>query len=139
MTATLDEDVMRSTLTAMVTLIMGRNDSTRPRSEEFTMKWKGETVGGKFAAERVLLESLSENAPEWARYLADPANRKVLVSMDVALDDNLGGLLETMPEGVAVVDVIRESLDNAPLYQPAPGEHRVIDLREAAKQPVDAQ
>lgn len=138
MTASLDEDVLRSTLTAMVTLIMGRNDSTRPRSDEFTMVWKGETVGGKFAAERVLLESLSENAPEWSLYLADPANRKVLVSMNVALDDNLSGLLETMPDGVAVLDVIHESLDVAPLYTPEAGEHHVIDLREEAKEPADA-
>jgi hypothetical protein len=127
----LDEPVLRSSMTAMVTIIMGRNDSTRARSEDFTMSWKGETVSGKFAAEQVLLESLSENADAWISYLRKADNRKVATSMDVALDDSLAGRLETLPDGVRVVEALRRVLDVAPVFEPEPtGEHRIIDLRE---------
>jgi hypothetical protein len=134
----LDEPVLRSTMTAMVTIIMGRNDSTRARSEDFTMSWKGETVSGKFAAEQVLLESLNENADAWIAYLRKPDNRKVATSMDVALDDSLAGQLETLPNGPRIVEALRRVLDVAPVFEPEPtGEHRIIDIREEA--PVDAK
>lgn len=130
-TAALEEPILRSSMTAMVTIIMGRNDSTRARSEDFTMEWKGETVSGKFAAEQVLLESLNENADAWITYLRKPDNRKVATSMDVALDDSLSARLETLPNGARVVEALRRVLDVAPVFEPEPtGEHRIIDLRE---------
>jgi hypothetical protein len=136
--AALDEPVLRSTMTAMVTVIMGRNDSTRSRSDDFTMTWKGETVSGKYAAEQVLLESLSENADAWVAYLRNPDNRKVAMSMDVALDDSLTGRLETLSGGDRVVETLRSMLDVVPVFEPElTGEHRVIDLRQ--NEPVDAK
>ena len=138
--STLEEPVLRSTMTAMVTIIMGRNDSTRSRSEDFTMNWKGETVSGKFAAERVLLESLSENADAWIAYLAKADNRKVAMSMDVALDDSLSGELETMPNGVRLIESLGRVLDVAAVFEPEPtGEHRIIDLRKVEAETVDAK
>lgn len=128
---TLSESDLRSTMTAMVTIITSRNAATRSRAENFPMSWKGQTVSGEFAAAQVFLESLAEHADAWILYLTKGENRKVAMSMDVALNNDLAARLESMPEGDRVLEALRMAIDVVPVFEPElTGEHRVIDLRQ---------
>lgn len=115
---------VRNTMTAMVTVIMGRNEATGSQVDVYPMEWKGETVSGLDAAEAVLMESLTENTAGWIEYLSEPDNYKVVVSMDFALNADLTERLEESRSGRELLSALDGLLSDEP-----PIETEIIDIR----------
>lgn len=122
----LRDGVLRSTMTAMVTVIMGRNEATRADVEHYEMTWDGQTVTGIENAKKVLIDSLTRYSNDWISFLAESGNRKVATSLDVAVNDDVAADLVRTEQGERVLHTLRRVADVAPVVD-LPGD--LVDIR----------
>jgi hypothetical protein len=116
--APMSPDDVQQLMTAMVNVVLGRNDTTKDLV----------SVQG---AEEAMLEILMADPRKWLAWFSDPQNLKPAITMRTALTPALRAQLSNHPEGAAFIRSLDDIVSSSVMHVFTPVD-KAVDIRESA-------